>query len=187
MKLMFSNTLCAAYLVEIVKSFEKYHGKGYLGRTAMQKLAYFCQATDVPIPCSFEIYNYGPYSDQVTFAVDSLLADEVICDSSNNPSVYSNYRISAHDVKFPPEFENRVRQSQKQIENVVHALGGFKPQQLELIATLHFLAARRRTIYGRTPSKEEVLNAFFGVKGNKFDKAEVGHWYDSLKRAELVA
>lgn len=187
MKLMFSNTLCAAFLVEIVKSFEKFHGKSYLGRTAMQKLAYFCQATGVPIPCSFEIYNYGPYSDQVTFAVDSLLADEVISDTSNNPSVYSNYRISGHDVKFPPELTKRVQQSERQIENVVHALGGFKPQQLELIATLHFVAARRRTIYGKAPSKEEVLNAFFGVKGNKFDKAEVGHWYDSLKRAELVA
>ena len=186
MKLMFSNNLCAAYLVEIIGCFEKYHRKGYLGRTAMQKIAYFCQATGVPIPCSFEIYNYGPYSDQVTFSIDSLLADEVICDRSHSPSAYSNYRISSEGLRFLTEFESRIEPHREQIERVVAGLGGFKPQQLELIATLHFLAARRRSISGRSPSKNEVLSAFFSVKGNKFDKAEVGAWYDSLKEARLA-
>jgi uncharacterized protein len=185
MKLMFSNTLCSAYLVEIVRSFEKYHGNSYLGRTAMQKLAYFSQATGVPIPCSFEIYNYGPYSDQVTFAVDSLLADEVISDCSSSPS-YSNYRMLAQDPKFPIEFEKRIQPFRKQVQTVVKTLGKFKPQQLELIATLHFLANRQKSISGKTPAKEAVLKAFFAVKGAKFGKAEVGVWFDSLKSADLV-
>jgi uncharacterized protein YwgA len=186
MKLMFSNTLCSAFLVEIVKSFSKHHGNGYLGRTAMQKLAYFSQATGVPIPCSFEIYNYGPYSDQVTFAVDSLLADEVICDCSNNSTVYSNYQMADPDPKFHAEFEQRIQPFRRQIDMVVRSLGQFKPQQLELIATLHFLANRQKSIFGRPPAKEDVLKAFVDVKGGKFTRQEVGSWYDSLKTANLV-
>ena len=64
---VFSKNLCAAYIAAIVRSFEKQHKHGYLGRTALQKLAYFSKELGVPVPCSFEIYTYGPYSDAVTF------------------------------------------------------------------------------------------------------------------------
>jgi uncharacterized protein YwgA len=185
MKLMFSNTLCSAYLVEIVKSFEKNHGSSYLGRTAMQKLAYFSQATGVPIPCSFEIYNYGPYSDEVTFTVESLLADEVLCDTSGT-AAYSNYRMATVKAKFPEDLEKVVAPFRQQIDRVVKTLGGFKPQQLELVATVHFIANRIKSISGKAPAKADVLERFFSVKGEKFPKEDVGRWYDSLKTAKLV-
>ena len=81
---VFSKNLCAAYIAAIVRSFEKQSKSGYLGRTALQKLAYFSKELGVPIPCSFEIYTYGPYSDAITFDVDSLLADDVLVDESND-------------------------------------------------------------------------------------------------------
>jgi uncharacterized protein YwgA len=87
MSLLFSNNLCAAFLIEIVRSFERSHGSHYLGRTAMQKLAYFSQALGVPIPCSFEIYNFGPYSDAVTFTIESMIADDLIQDISLNQTI----------------------------------------------------------------------------------------------------
>ena len=82
--LVYSDDLCSAFLAAIVKSFEQKYPKEYLGRTAMQKLTYFAKAVGIPIPCSFGIYTYGPYSDKVTFSIDSLLADEVLTDLSTN-------------------------------------------------------------------------------------------------------
>ena len=77
--LVYSDDLCSAFMAAIVRSYEQYvGGSHYLGRTAVQKLVYFAKALGVPIPCSFEIYTYGPYSDKVTFSVDSLLADDVL-------------------------------------------------------------------------------------------------------------
>ncbi len=90
------------------------------------------------------------------------------------------------DPKFPAEFEQRIQPFRRQIDTVVKVLGQFKPQQLELIATLHFLANRQKSIFGKSPDKDDVLKAFVDVKGDKFTRQEVGRWYDSLKTANLV-
>lgn len=104
MNLAFSNNLLAAYLTEFVRSFQAQYPNGFLGRTAMQKLVYFGKSTGVPVPCSYEIYNYGPYSDQVTFKTDGLLADEILTDTSSS-SKYSNYRLQKTKVPFSTDIE----------------------------------------------------------------------------------
>ncbi len=186
MELTFSNNLRAAYLAEFVRAFQKHYPSGFLGRTAIQKLAYFAQATGVPVPCSFEIYNYGPYSDQVTFSVDGLLADEVLMDTSPNSCRYSNYRLTVDYDLFPPELEKKVTPHREQIERVVKNLGSFRPEQLELIATLHFVHHRLESIHRRKPAQSSVVAEFHRIKGDKFSKDEVTAWYGSLRNAGLV-
>ncbi len=186
MELTFSNNLRAAYLAEFVRAFQKHYPSGFLGRTAIQKLTYFARATGVPVPCSFEIYNYGPYSDQVTFAVDGLLADQVLMDTSPNSSKYSNYRLTVGKDLFPPELQRRVVPHKEQIERVVKNLGHFRPEQLELIATLHFVHHRLESAHGKKPAQSAVIAEFLRIKGDKFGKDEVAAWYGSLKNAGLV-
>lgn len=184
MSLLYSNDLCSAFLAEIVRAFETYHRKHYLGRTAMQKLAYFSQALGVPIPCSFEIYNFGPYSDAVTFSVESMLADDILQDISSNEK-YSNYRLKPSAPQFEKPILNSVYQHRKKIHDVVKALGKFGPAQLELIATLHFIATKMKSL-GQPPIKQDVLEQFVRVKKDKFSEAEVSSWYDSLHAAKLI-
>jgi uncharacterized protein len=184
-ELTFSNNLRAAYLTEFVRAFERFYPNGFLGRTAMQKLTYFARATGVPIPCSFEIYNYGPYSDQVAFAVDGLLADDVLRDTSPNSSKYSNYRLTSQTISFPQALQKQVAPFAAQIDLVVKNLGNFRPEQLELIATLHFVH-HRQVALGRGPTRSSVIAEFYRIKGDKFDKDEIVSWYDALKRAGLI-
>jgi len=184
MALLFSNDPCSAFLAEIVKAFEANHKKHYLGRTAMQKLAYFSQALGVPIPCSFEIYNFGPYSDAVTFSVESMIADDILKDVSINQK-YSNYRIKSQHPEFDENIKKSVAPHRKTIEKVVKALGRFEPAQLEVLATLHFIAKKIESLGGR-PAKDQVLSQFFRIKGQKFPADEVSSWYESLKTANLV-
>lgn len=185
MNLAFSNNLLAAYLTEFVRAFQTHYPNGFLGRTAMQKLVYFGKATGVPVPCSFEIYNYGPYSDQVTFKMDGLLADEILADTSST-SKYSNYRLQWRKVPFSPEIEKRIAPHRKQIEMLVKNLGSFRPEQLELIATLHFVHHRLESALGKKPSQSAVFGEFHKIKGDKFSRAEVSAWYDALKRSGLA-
>jgi len=185
-ELTFSNNLRGAYLAEFVRAFQKHYPNGFLGRTAIQKLTYFARATGVPVPCSFEIYNYGPYSDQVTFAVDGLLADQVLMDTSTNSSKYSNYRLAVEKPVFPQELQRKVGPHKAQIECVVKNLGHFRPAQLELIATLHFVHHRLASTHGKKPAQSAVIAEFLGIKGDKFDKDEVAAWYGALKNAGLV-
>ncbi len=185
MNLTFSNNLLAAYLTEFVRSFQAHYPNGFLGRTAIQKLVYFGKSTGVPVPCSFEIYNYGPYSDQVTFKMDGLLADEILTDASSNPK-YSNYRLRKSRVPFSSDIEKKVVAHRKQIEVVVKNLGSFRPEQLELIATLHFVHHRLESIQGKKPPQTSVFAEFHRIKGDKFSRAEVSAWYDALKRSGLA-
>ena len=61
MSLLFSDDLrVPGNVAEVVKSFDSLKPSGYLGRTALQKLVYFCKAVGVPIPCSFEMCKLRP-------------------------------------------------------------------------------------------------------------------------------
>jgi hypothetical protein len=170
-ELVYSNDLCSAFLTAIVKSFQEHYPRRYLGRTAMQKLTYFAKVLDVPIPCAFGIYTYGPYSDTVTFSVESLLADDVLVDQSTKPK-YSNYRTGSNSAGLLSTFG-------------VDALGDFDPGDLELIATLHFVARRQRQRTGNL-DKGSVVAEFKSIKKNKFVDDEIIRWYNALERAMLI-
>lgn len=183
-ELVYSNDLCSAFLTAIVEQFEAHHAASYLGRTAMQKLAYFVKALGVPVPCSFGIYTYGPYSDRVTFAVESLLADDVIQDTSLNPK-YSNYRLGRNAGELLSSFADELRPHEAKISQTVKELGSFTPNELELIATVHFIAKRQTQTSGK-PSKDSVRREFKSIKHDKFSDDEIDKWYDALVAAGLI-
>ena len=182
---VFSKNLCAAYIAALVRSFERAHKTGYLGRTALQKLAYFSKELGVPIPCSFEIYTYGPYSDSITFDVDSLLADDVLLDQSRDKK-YSNYKLGPAATDFFHAMESDIQTWLPMIDTVVEVFGGFSPQDLELIATLRFVAQRQNTVRMASPTRESVIDEFRQIKKNKFSIDEINSWYDALTNAKLI-
>ena len=182
--LVYSNDLCSAFLSAILESFEEHYPTGYLGRTAMQKLAYFSKVLDVPIPCSFGIYTYGPYSDTITFSVESLLADEVLVDRSTNPK-YSNYRTGPNFAELLTEYSDEVEPHKDTINRIVEALGEFEPTDLELIATLHFVTRRQKMRTGQ-PSKSAVIAEFKSIKKDKFTDEAIARWYQALQQAKLI-
>lgn len=182
--LVYSNDLCSAFLAAIVKSFEECHPNLYLGRTALQKLAYFAKVLGVPIPCSFGIYTYGPYSDTITFSVESMLADEVVVDRSANPR-YSNYRSGINSVELLTLYAVDVERHEDTIKRVVELLGRFDHSDLELIATLHFVARRHKQRTGKV-NKAAILAEFKSIKRNKFTDSDIDIWYKALERAKLI-
>ena len=185
MSLLFSNDLRSAYITEVVKSFDSLRPSSYLGRTALQKLVYFCKAVGVPIPCSFEIYNFGPYSEEVTRSATALLADEALQDLSST-GAYSSYTVGENANEFSKEFLDDVAGYRPIIDSIVQVLGPSKPETLELVATLHFVNARQKGILGSRPAEESVLKEFRSIKGNKFSEEEMDSWYHWLERSNLL-
>lgn len=183
-EIVYSNDLCSAFLTAIVKAFETYHPTAYLGRTALQKLTYFVKVLGAPVPCSYGIYTYGPYSDTVTFAVESLLADDVIVDTSSNPK-YSNYRLGTNAAELLSGFADELSPYEGKVAQTVKALGSFAPNELELIATLHFIAQRQAHTGGK-PSKDSVFREFKTIKHDKFPNQDISTWYDALVDAGLI-
>ncbi len=186
MSLLFSNDLCSAYVVEIVKSFQALKPNAYLGRTALQKLVYFTKATGVPVPCSFEIYNFGPYSEEVSRSVNSLLADEAIQDVSPATDKYSSYKPYTNSNEFSGQFTSEVDAQRRHIDSIVKVLGGERPATLELVATLHFVNAKQKGLLGRLPDYDQVVRQFKDIKANKFADIEIQRWYEWLKNSRLL-
>jgi uncharacterized protein YwgA len=186
MSLLFSNDLRSAYVVEIVSSFQRAKPEGYLGRTALQKLVYFCKAVGVPIPCSFEIYNFGPYSEDLTRSVTYLLADDALDDISVNPIKYSSYRIGESANQIDPQFTKETGAHRALIDSMVGVLAGSSPSDLELVATLHFVNSKIKGLEGRRPAEGVVFNAFREIKGTKFTFDQVKIWYDWLDESRLL-
>ncbi|MBI3412019.1 MAG: hypothetical protein HY040_27120 [Planctomycetes bacterium] len=185
--LVYSDDPCSAFMTAIVRSYEEnVGGRHYLGRTAVQKVVYFAKVLGVPIPCSFEIYTYGPYSDAVTFCVDSLLADDVLEDTSKDPQSYSNYRLGENADEILNAYRRLIDPHREKIDTVVQSLGSFKPQELELIATLHFIHHRLKQIWRKEPSRDQGLAEFYRVKKDKFSPEEISSWYGALRNARLV-
>ena len=182
--IVYSDDLCSAFVTAIVKSFEEHHPEGYLGRTAMQKLAYFAKVLGVPIPCSFGIYTYGPYSDTVTFSVESLLADEVLIDQSKNPK-YSNYRVGNNSEELLNAYADQLEPHKGAIDRIVEVLGRFDHRDLELIATLHFVARRQRQRTGEL-NNAAIIAEFKSIKKDKFTDEDINTWYKALKNAMLI-
>ncbi|MGD0232576.1 MAG: hypothetical protein ABSC19_19865 [Syntrophorhabdales bacterium] len=151
----------------------------------MQKLVYFCKAVGVPIPCSFEIYNFGPYSEEVTRSATALLADEALQDLSYTGS-YSSYTVGANANEFSKQFLDEAAGYRPIIDSIVQVLGPSKPETLELVATLHFVNARQKGISGRRPAKESVMREFRSIKGNKFSDEEMDSWYHWLEISNLL-
>jgi uncharacterized protein YwgA len=183
-ELVYSNDLCSAFLTAIVKAFETYHPKGYLGRTALQKLTYFVKVLGAPVPCSFGIYTYGPYSDKITFAVESLLADDVIEDNSPNAK-YSSYRTGKNSKELLSIFASELQPHEDKVNQAVKALGSFSPSDLELISTLHFIARRQVQTVGKS-SKQSAMREFMAIKKDKFRDDEISTWHDALVEAGLI-
>lgn len=51
----------------------------------MQKVCYFLKAKGVPLDYAFEMYHYGPYSQELYFRLEELVADGIIEDMSSTP------------------------------------------------------------------------------------------------------
>lgn len=182
--LVYSNDLCAAFLTAIVDAFNTFHPRCLLGRTTVQKLTYFAKVLGVPVPCSFGIYTYGPYSDQVTFTIESLLADDVIRDWSRK-SQYSNYRPGPNSRELLDAFESRVNPYAGQIDQVVEVLGKFSPRNLELISTLHFTAWRQYHLR-HSLSKTSIIDEFRSIKRDKFRYSHISACFDALTHVGLI-
>ena len=66
MSLQLTGTWEQAVLAATARAAAGHADKGYLGRTALQKIVYFLQISGVPMRYRFDIYHYGPYCDRIT-------------------------------------------------------------------------------------------------------------------------
>jgi hypothetical protein len=160
--------------------------KGYLGRTAIQKLCYFAKVLGVPFSFPFRIYYYGPYSEELAFSSDYLVATGALYDASTDPSKYSNFRTGESATELLTHHSQIVKEYRPAIREIVEAFGEFDPASLELLSTMHFVEQRLKARGNKKPTRSQVLREFRAVKGDKFKSNDLDKAFSALEGAGLV-
>ena len=171
-----------AYLVKAYKA----KSNQQLGRTILQKLCYFAKASGVPLPFSFEIYHYGPFSQEIFEVVDGLAIDEVVTDSSADPG-QSDYRPGPNCDHLLGFFAEDIERYSTDLDRVAATFSELNPSSMELVSTIHYINSSLRQWNKQAASKEEVVEKVYQIKGSKFSRDSVDRVYDVLLKARLLS
>lgn len=141
----------------ILKVLDTYRALDYgLSRIEVQKLAYFLQEAGEDLKLSFAKQQYGPYSDELRHALNSMeghfirgLGDGVI-EAEIEPVEDALAEAEAF-VK-----ANGHARLEGHVERVARLIEGFQsPYGMELLATVHWVATREADVH----TFEQVLGA----------------------------
>jgi uncharacterized protein YwgA len=111
-------------------------GGEIVGKTRLQKTAYFLEASNVGSGFDFSYHYYGPYSEELATATndaDALGMISIKWDLSSAGFEFATYRSVV-----PSAAQGKLAVRRREILGI---LGRYDTVSLELAATAHFLAA----------------------------------------------
>jgi uncharacterized protein len=116
------------------------HAKGYLGKKALQKLVYLLQELEnVPAGYRFRFFTYGPFSDDLAFALDvveGIGGLKITYDQNMNTYEIMPGRAASNVLEKGRGFLEKHRPA---IDHLIDHFGGRTAMELELIATIVYL------------------------------------------------
>lgn len=112
------------------------NGGQIVGKTRLQKSAYFLETKDVGFGIDFSYHHYGPYSEELSNLTDDAIALKMLdldWKVSQSGTRYAIFSLDPANFNIPPEAsDNRRRQ-------VLDLLKKYSAIELELAATTDFL------------------------------------------------
>ncbi|MDR2712774.1 MAG: hypothetical protein LBB91_06630 [Clostridiales bacterium] len=134
-----------------------------LGKKQLQKFVYIFEAKGINLGFEYGIHFYGPYSEDLNHELLIL-----------NSEGYVDLRItdSYHQI-VPREITDKVDfdlspEEQSLLLNIIQDHKEYKPHELELLTTTHFVA-----IYSGDKSDEGILSGVKKIKGAKYSDAQI--------------
>jgi uncharacterized protein YwgA len=176
-----------AFLAYAIKEARKVVGKnsGYVGRTALQKIMYFAQRKDVPLPYRFDLYFYGPFCADIYTDIEYLEEDDVVKDTSTRKQKYSNYAPAENIDELLERHAREIETYSTVIRALVQGLAPLKPEHLELFATVDYLFQQEYARNPQGPWKTKVIDRFMQIK-NGFTRNNVNRAYEVLDKEGLL-
>lgn len=165
----------AAFIVALVESLSE---GGWVGKTHVQKTAYFAQkAADQDLGLRFVIHHYGPYAFELDSLLQTLESQGVL---SITPELDGyGYRVQVGENAGEVEIDLSTRETARAIAGY---FSGMQAAELELLSTAHYV---RQRLPGRR--KAELVRELRHLKP-KFTAAQASQALDeSAALAEGLA
>jgi uncharacterized protein YwgA len=183
-QIFFANRASDALVAYLIKSYTEVSHET-VGRTMLQKLCYFAKVYGAPLPFRFEIYHYGPFSQEIFDRTEDLLLDSVIEDRSGDRGV-SNFVPGPNLDSFLGRFGDVLQKHEGNLQRVARMFSRLNTSQMELVSTIHYIFSSHREWFKQAPSREGVVGSVLQVKGGKFTRDAVERAYDILREAGLL-
>jgi uncharacterized protein len=183
-EIMLSNDSTHALVAYLVKRYNEV-SNNTLGRIILQKLCYFAKASGVQLQFQFEIYHYGPFSQEIFDVTDDLKVDGVITDSSEDLGK-SAYVEGPNCRNLLQAFDQSLAKNKPKLDRVAIMFSKLNPSQMELVSTVHYIHNSYRVWFKNSPIKKNVVQSVVRIKGKKFPKEDVSQVFDMLVEARLI-
>jgi O-acetyl-ADP-ribose deacetylase (regulator of RNase III)/uncharacterized protein YwgA len=143
-------------LAEIVRRVGESPHAWPVGRTRLQKLAYFATAAGVPTGLRFTEASYGPYADGLKPALTRLVNNGVLTERKIGRMLAVQPGPSFADAA--ARYHAKIRPHEQAVQRVTDLLARLDSDETELAASVHFAATALRSELSRAPSEREVLH-----------------------------
>lgn len=145
-----------------------------LGKKAAQKMFYFFERKGIDLNLRYGIHYYGPYSAKLDNTLHILESEDFI---------EINTSSSTHVISMKEDVPvDALSEEQKQIATtVIEAFAHKTPLELEALATMDFVSNTMKC-----STKEQIVNTFREIKGNKFSEAMIEEAYRDLQEFGLI-
>ncbi|WP_052751850.1 hypothetical protein [Neorhizobium galegae] len=147
-----------------VANIVQLNGGKIVGKTRLQKTFYFLENYGLGLGLDFQYYHYGPYSEELSLAIDDAVAlNELVLEwrAGANAS-YAVFSVAAsHANEASPHDTDR--------EKILSILDGYDSISLELAATADFLS---RVGYESDPWSETKIRKSTKAADDKVEKAK---------------
>jgi uncharacterized protein YwgA len=146
----------AIALVRVVSRItrEPYHWP--IGRTTLQKIAYFLTEEGIPTGLLYERDSYGPFSAQLKPLIGRLMNHDVVSENRLGRMLEITPGPTYRDAR--TLYIENLKEWAPSIEKVADLfLRMPRIHDAELAATVHFVAKQLREAFGRQPTEQEIL------------------------------
>ena len=156
-----------------------------LGKAILHKLCYFAESIRVPLLLTFEIYHYGPFSQELCEIVENLSVDDVIIDWSMD-TTSSNFQRGPNLEDLLADHADELKRYKGALDNVAKTLSRLTATEMELASTVSYVHKSSYLWNKRPPSRRKVVASVYEIKKTKLNKNMVARVYDVLKNAGLL-
>ena len=149
------------------------------GRIVLQKLAYFAKIFGKMSVPEYRMNIYGPFSGDVADALQDCVSGAALTEINGigRSIKFENLcRTYGEDMK-------KVHES---VEKALSVFGNKSPQDLELLATTHYIYEQQRYLYREEYDKDTICNDVKRIKGGRFTEDQIHDAYSMLAGRELI-
>ena len=164
----------------------------HASRITIQKLCYLAEAIGMPLNYKFDVYKYGPYSQDLFEQIDDMISYELLTvdcpdiDDKDNISLYSITEIAEELLE---SCSNLLMQYDAKVNSLVDRFKDMSIRDLELFSTIHYYHTAYNGYYREIDKdrlKQLTIDKVVSAMKDKFKQNEIDKAYFQMEGTPLV-